>query len=647
MGYLPFIAVLTFSGLVLLALTRFSKIDLDTALKVGGGVATILSIVVGVIEFTAGQREQAASAAEAAYIAATQQLTEPGSAKPMAGIAALAQLAEHDTERTWLMTESLSAFIRSTAPRPDEDEQVSSARSGVRLAPYGDPPCNVNGTLSQNPSLDEPYIYSSCNAVRSLFRSNLAVQTAITAIATRNRKNETKSNAPARFRVQIETANNHLVAESKHSRRYTLRTIAEWHSQWEKHAPTESNRQLLQENQESVLTAYPDVLRRPWLNLADSELPGLDADSGFLEGGNLSRSNLSFGLLPGAKLAMADLSESWLVGADLFGADLRGASLQEADVRGADLGRTNLRQSWMSGASFHRANFWQADLSGAYLIASDMTEVWTMSGARLDDVIAYRADFSRAKIGDKEAGRVCMQRAFLEEAKFRCAVLNGVDLRGADLQDADLTNAQLLGADLRDAQFDGTILVGANLSRTDLRGVDLSRSVGTPSSIEGALVDDRTKLPWSRATTKASQDFFGIQRAWSRAQGCSTQRGLNDEIEKTLKNTPDRSLVQMRETCPPENDPSSNVHAQSISHQQSVATPNSRLEVDSVPDGAEVELDGTFVGTAPLFVDTFSGEHTLKVSKAGYFVWERKFRLSTGNVRMAPELESFAQGSEK
>ena len=139
MGYLPFIAVLLFSLIVLLVLARFWKVDLDTALKIGGGLATILSVAVGVIEFTAGQREQAASAAQAEYIAATQQLTEAGTTRPMAGIAALAQLAEHDTERTWLMTESLSAFVRSTAPRPDQDREFLSAGSQFLLAPLGSP----------------------------------------------------------------------------------------------------------------------------------------------------------------------------------------------------------------------------------------------------------------------------------------------------------------------------------------------------------------------------------------------------------------------------------------------------------------------------------------------------------------------------
>jgi uncharacterized protein YjbI with pentapeptide repeats len=648
MEYLPFIAVLAFSAFVLLALSRFWKVDLDTALKVGGGLATILSLLVGVIEFTAGQREQDASAQQTEYIAATQQLSEAGSARPMAGIAALAQLAEHNTERTWLMTESLSAFLRATAPRPTEDLELLGARSQMRLAPYDDPPCKANAGPNQEPKSEQPYLYRSCTATPSLFRSNLAVQTALTALATRNRENETKSNAPVRFRVQLDSANGvPVLPEAKNSRYYTLKTIAAWHREWKRDGTTASDRQLLAENQESVLTAYPEVLRRPWLNLSNSELLGLDAGAGFLEGGNLSRSDLSFGMLARANLAVADLSGSWLVGADLFAADLRGASLQEADVRGADLGRANLSQSWMSGGTFHRANFWQADLSKAFLLATDMTEVETMSGARLDDIVAYRADFSRAKIAGKETDRVCMERAFLEEAKLRCAVLNGADLRDADLEGADFTNAQLIGADLRGARFSGTIVTGVDLSRADLRGVDLTHAVGKPASIHGALVDEGTKLPWSDGQTEMRPDFLGVHRILSALHRCTTVRSSDDEIDKVLENAPVRSLMQMRDTCPPQTDPYRDAAARALVNQATDAAGPAKLEVVSVPDGADVELDGVFAGSTPSLLGTSPGEHTLKISKAGYFIWERKLRLTTGTVRIAPELEAVTGAAGK
>ena len=287
-----------------------------------------------------------------------------------------------------------------------------------------------------------------------------------------------------------------------------------------------------------MFSGYPEIIRRPWLNVSGSALQGLEAASGFLEGGNLSRSDLSFGDLSGGSLARVDLSGSWLVGTDLFGADLRGANLQEADLRGADIGRANLRRSWMSGGDFHRANFWEADLSEAFLLAADMSEVETMAGAHLEDIIAYRADFSRATISERQGEPVHMQRAFLEEARFRCAVVNAVDLRSADLQDADFTNAQLIGADLRGANLNGTILAGADLSKADLRGVDLTRSTGVPSKVDGALVNNQTKLPWSKEGTVMYQDLRVFSKCSIPGSASAPKRAARRDAKRSMEKSP-------------------------------------------------------------------------------------------------------------
>jgi hypothetical protein len=231
-----------------------------------------------------------------------------------------------------------------------------------------------------------------------------------------------------------------------------------------------------------------------------------------------------------------------------------------------------------------------------------MTEVETMSGARLDDVIAYRADFSRANITGKERGRVCIEHAFLEEAKCRCAVLRGVDLRDADLQDADFTNAQLLGTDLRGAKLNGAIVAGADLSRADLRGVDLTQVVGKPSSIAGALVDEETRLPWPDNTTIMQHDFLGLRRRFSALGECRTVRSSNDEIGRIVENAPIEPLEQLRNACSPRSDLYSDSSARGISRQQSVPLEPARIEIVSEPAGADVTLEGTFVGITPVSV---------------------------------------------
>lgn len=63
------------------------------------------------------------------------------------------------------------------------------------------------------------------------------------------------------------------------------------------------------------------------------------------------------------------------------------------------------------------------------------------------------------------------------------------------------------------------------------------------------------------------------------------------------------------------------------------------LEISSTPPGAEIELDGSFVGNTPSSVGVAPGEHTIKLTKGGYVAWERKLKTSTGTVKVAAELE--------
>jgi len=65
-----------------------------------------------------------------------------------------------------------------------------------------------------------------------------------------------------------------------------------------------------------------------------------------------------------------------------------------------------------------------------------------------------------------------------------------------------------------------------------------------------------------------------------------------------------------------------------------------RLSITSVPDGADIELDGAFVGNAPSEVPVSEGEHTITVKKTGFKAWERKLRVqATSSVHLNAELE--------
>jgi len=70
-----------------------------------------------------------------------------------------------------------------------------------------------------------------------------------------------------------------------------------------------------------------------------------------------------------------------------------------------------------------------------------------------------------------------------------------------------------------------------------------------------------------------------------------------------------------------------------------VAT-SAKISVASIPDGADIEVDGSFVGNTPSDIDVADGEHTISVQKAGFKSWQRKLKVSNGSsVHLKAELE--------
>jgi hypothetical protein len=75
-------------------------------------------------------------------------------------------------------------------------------------------------------------------------------------------------------------------------------------------------------------------------------------------------------------------------------------------------------------------------------------------------------------------------------------------------------------------------------------------------------------------------------------------------------------------------------------HDQATNSASARLQIDSTPPGADIEVDGSFVGNTPSDVEVAEGEHTVVVKKAGFKNWERKLKSSAGSsVHLGAELE--------
>ena len=61
------------------------------------------------------------------------------------------------------------------------------------------------------------------------------------------------------------------------------------------------------------------------------------------------------------------------------------------------------------------------------------------------------------------------------------------------------------------------------------------------------------------------------------------------------------------------------------------ASSNATFSITSVPDGADIEVDGNFSGNTPSDLEVPEGEHSVSVKKTGYASWERKMKVVAGS----------------
>lgn len=67
------------------------------------------------------------------------------------------------------------------------------------------------------------------------------------------------------------------------------------------------------------------------------------------------------------------------------------------------------------------------------------------------------------------------------------------------------------------------------------------------------------------------------------------------------------------------------------------------LTLASTPNGADIELDGAFVGSTPSTLTITSGNHTVRVTKKGFQPYERTLHTSGGKISLNAELAGAGQ----
>ena len=69
------------------------------------------------------------------------------------------------------------------------------------------------------------------------------------------------------------------------------------------------------------------------------------------------------------------------------------------------------------------------------------------------------------------------------------------------------------------------------------------------------------------------------------------------------------------------------------------ATAQTSMAIDSTPAGADIEIDGAFVGDTPSTVSVAPGNHQVVVRKKGFADWTRTLSATSGAVHLNAELE--------
>ena len=64
------------------------------------------------------------------------------------------------------------------------------------------------------------------------------------------------------------------------------------------------------------------------------------------------------------------------------------------------------------------------------------------------------------------------------------------------------------------------------------------------------------------------------------------------------------------------------------------------VTVESTPAGADIEIDGAFVGNTPSILNVAAGSHDIAVKKKGFADWTKKLNVTGGSVHLNAELEA-------
>jgi hypothetical protein len=110
--------------------------------------------------------------------------------------------------------------------------------------------------------------------------------------------------------------------------------------------------------------------------------------------------------------------------------------------------------------------------------------------------------------------------------------------------------------------------------------------------------------------------------------------GLVNNDYGDFKKRVDASLAKLKD-----NPAAPETPAAAASTPAPAAQAQASLAIDSTPAGADVEIDGAFVGNTPSTVTVAPGSHKVAVKKSGFTDWTKTLNVSGGTIHLNAELE--------
>jgi hypothetical protein len=116
-------------------------------------------------------------------------------------------------------------------------------------------------------------------------------------------------------------------------------------------------------------------------------------------------------------------------------------------------------------------------------------------------------------------------------------------------------------------------------------------------------------------------------------------RVVGDRLNIRHDNNKEWSCQIVGKVKPEDTKPAEEAAAPSVPAATSAAS-TAKLSITSVPDGADIEVDGNFSGNTPSDLQVPEGEHSIIVKKSGYKAWQRNMKVAAGSsIRLNAELE--------